>query len=147
MPFSYTNTSSFNFCNLSKLLLIYFISISQVYAKELSATLTPDKTITGSELIAFPNDDKIRPDKSDFSIIHSVIMSNDKGERWATITIENQSVGRRLLNGRHLMALFADGKRLFPQSVDYDFKSREIMSITVYFGKSKYPILHISTRN
>ena len=112
-----------------------------------SEVLTPDKTIIGGELIQFPNDSHTLPDKSDFKLLNSIIMSNLKGERWATITVKNLAQGRRTLNQDQVLALFADGTRRFPLSFTQEFKSEQTTSLIINFGTSKFPILKIMTRN
>ena len=59
----------------------------------------------------------------------------------------NQSSGRRELEAKHLVALFADGSRHNPTEFKRTFKGNETQSITLNFGESKFPILSIYTRN
>jgi len=120
---------------------------SECGTEEQSENLILDQSIPLTEIIRFPNDDRILPDKSDFEIIHAITMSNEKGERWATLTVENKSSGRRTINEEHVMGLFADGTRRFPERFDYTFDRREVSSITVRFGCSKFPILELTTRS
>ncbi|MCW8877542.1 MAG: hypothetical protein OQK51_10840 [Kangiellaceae bacterium] len=114
---------------------------------QLSENLMVDQTIVNSQIIQFRNDDKVYPEKSQFEIIHALTMSNEQGERWATITFQNKAGGRRILESDHLLALFADGKRVFPRMEDEIFERKEIRSITVPFGNSKFPILTLVTRD
>jgi len=72
-------------------LLFVFSPLTNAHTE--NDTLIPDETIVGSELIEFPNDSNIVPDKSQFQLIHSIIMSNNEGERWATITVLNNAQG------------------------------------------------------
>lgn len=111
-----------------------------------SENLILDQNIPSTEIINFPNDERIQPDRSGFEILHAITMSNEQGERWATLTIKNNSFGRRTINREHVLALFADGSRKFPLSIDYSFDGKEVASITVTFGCSKFPILKLSTR-
>ncbi|WP_144394954.1 hypothetical protein [Pleionea sediminis] len=113
---------------------------------ELSSNLMIEQSIVNSEVIKFKNDEKLYPEASDFKIIHSVTMSNERGERWATLTISNQATGRRILKNHHIMAVFANGKRRFPIIDENTFESNETLSLSVYFGKSKFPILKLLTR-
>jgi len=109
--------------------------------------LTPDEAIIGSELIEFPNESRIYPNISDFKLLNSIIMSNMKGERWATITVKNEAHGKRTFNQDQVLALFADGSRHFPLSFTQEFKSQQTISILVNFGVHQFPILKITTRN
>jgi len=108
--------------------------------------LFADQTIVGSELIEFPNDSKVYANKSDFEILHSLLMSNEIGERWATITVVNHAGGRRELNQDHILALMANGSRRFPLRFSRDFKSQQTLSVLIRFGSNQFPILRISTR-
>ncbi|MET1253911.1 hypothetical protein [Aliikangiella maris] len=131
---------------INSLIILTGLIITNVNAREQSETLFIDKSIQGSELFQFPNDDKSYPDQSDFIILHSLFMSNEVGERWATLTIKNNAAGRRMLTRKHLMALFANGARRHPIMNEQDFKAQEVISVTISFGLNKYPILQIISR-
>lgn len=135
--------------NLAAFLLfpILVLTIQNARADQESNVLTPDETILGSELIDFPNDSHIFADKSEFRLLHTIIMSNTKGERWATVTVTNKASGRRSFHQDQILALLADGSRRFPLSFSRDFKSGETASVLVNFGPSQFPILRIMTRN
>lgn len=125
--------------------ILFFIQ--SISAESLDTALTPDETIIGSELVEFPNDNRIYANKSDFKILHNIIMSNIKGERWATITVTNLAHGRRSFNQDQVLALFADGTRRFPLSFSRDFKSDQTISVLINFGENQFPILKVMTRN
>ena len=131
----------------SVIFIVSILMIQNAKADQEREVLTPDETILGSELIDFPNDSNIFADKSDFHLLHTIIMSNAKGERWATITISNKASGRRSFHQDQLLALLADGSRRFPLSFSREFKSGETASVLVNFGPSQFPILKIMTRN
>jgi hypothetical protein len=95
--------------------------------------------------LAFPNDSNVKPETSAFELVNYVLMSNESGERWAVITLRNSSSGSRVLNQKHLMALFANGRRKSPRELKFNFEAQETQSITVSFGTSKFPILSISS--
>lgn len=117
---------------------------------KLSATsevLTLDKVNVQDIEFAFENDRNLFPDVSEFKINHTVLMSNEIGERWGVLTITNQSSGRRQLQDKHIMALFADGTRHIPTDFKQVFNGNETQSITLNFGQHKFPILSIYTRN
>lgn len=126
---------------------ISILTIQNARAEKENEVLTPDETILGSELIDFPNDSNIFADKSDFHLLHTIIMSNTKGERWATITVSNKANGRRSFHQDQVLALLADGSRRLPLSFSREFKSGETASVLVNFGLSQFPILKIMTRN
>ncbi|WP_076538038.1 hypothetical protein [Shewanella sp. UCD-KL21] len=108
--------------------------------------LTVDRSVSGSFQSSFPNDQKIFADISAFQILNCVLMSNDKGERWAVITVNNTANGQRTLNQKHLLALFANGDRIVPAAFTAKFDSNEILSITINFGEYKFPILEVYSR-
>lgn len=122
---------------------LIFLSFS-IYADE-TGTLKVDTVISSNLELAFPNDKNIKPKPSDFELINYVIMSNDFGERWAVITLNNTSTGSRILVNEHLIALFANGKRTSPLEFKLSFEAKETQSITVSFGENKFPILAINT--
>ncbi len=113
---------------------------------KLSDSLILEQSIVNADVIQFKNDEKLYPESSSFKIVHSVTMSNERGERWATITLQNQAAGRRILKREHIMAVFANGIRKFPTLEEYTLESNEIQSISMYFGKNKFPILKLFTR-
>jgi len=109
--------------------------------------LTLDRVDVSNIKFAFENDSNVYPDESDFAIDHFVLMSNTNGERWGILTITNQSSGRRELQAKHIMALFADGSRYTPVNFKQPFNGNETQSITLNFGENKFPILSVYTRN
>lgn len=109
--------------------------------------LSLDRVDVSQVKFAFENDANVYPDESEFAIDHFVLMSNDNGERWGILTITNQSSGRRELQAKHIMALFADGSRYSPVNFKQPFNGNETQSITLNFGENKFPILSVYTRN
>jgi hypothetical protein len=128
------------------LFLVFNCLIHSVATKAEEPPLVPDEAIIGGELINFANDEKIFADRSDFTIVHSVHMSNIEGERWATITVANTASGKRILSNQHLLALFADGSRRYPLHFSEEFKARETKSLLIRFETDRFPILKIMTR-
>jgi len=131
--------------------LFGFIGLILVYSQVNAANansdyLMLDTHVINTEIINFPNDNEIYPDKSDFKIIHLVTMSNELGDRYATVTLKNLSTGRRIFKQNHIMALFADGSRLSPAIAEAVVDGKESVSITLYFGEHKFPILTLYTR-
>lgn len=109
--------------------------------------LTLDRSVSGSFQSSFPNDNNIQPDISDFKVTNTVLMSNEIGERWAVLTVENLASGQRTLNQNHLLGLFANGERMTPHTFKRKFSANELLSITIAFGESKFPILEVYPRN
>ena len=109
--------------------------------------LTIDSVLPSNMELAFPNNANIYPDISDFKVLNAVLMSNENGERWAMITIKNQSSGRRTLTQKHLLALTANGQRIAPMKLSESFDGGETLSLTLAFGENKFPLLNVYTRN
>ncbi|WP_428617483.1 hypothetical protein [Shewanella sp.] len=130
-----------------KYILLTITLLSSGTVAAIDDVLTVDRSVSGSFQSSFPNENNTQPDISDFKVLNSVLMSNEAGERWAVMTIENLASGQRTLNQNHLMALFANGERLTPQIFKRRFAANEILSITLAFGEHKFPILEIYPRN
>ena len=128
------------------ILLVWSLVCVNTYAHE-SDTLSVDRIVPKGLELAFPNEERSMPKSSGFELEHYVLMSNDKGERWAVVTIKNSSRGNRQLEQQHLMAVFADGSRAHPEFQSYRFKAEETLTLTVYFGESKFPILSVYTHS
>lgn len=108
--------------------------------------LSVDRVIPNDIELAFPNESNIQPEQSDFKVNHTVLMSNDSGERWAVVTLTNMATGRRTLTQKHLMAIVADGQRIAPIEFLHSFKANETFSLTINFGESKFPLLSVYSR-
>ena len=126
-------------------LLIAALLTTGLQAKE--EALSVDRVVSQNLQLAFPNDDNIQPDISDFAVLNFVLMSNDNGERWSVITLKNQSSGRRTLSQKQLIALLADGSRIHPQAFNTSFAGDETLSLTINLGENKFPVLSLYTRN
>ena len=94
----------------------------------------------------FKDKEKIKPGSSIFTIIEKYFMSNDLGERWAVLTIQNTSAGKRLLKNVNLVATYADGSQSIAQNIDETLDGNEILTKAVFFGIHKFPILTIELR-
>ncbi|MBE8167187.1 MAG: hypothetical protein HAW66_02305 [Shewanella sp.] len=108
--------------------------------------LSLDRIVPSNFTLAFPNEDNIRPSVSTFEVNNFALMSNEIGERWAIVTLTNQASGRRTVNQKHLMALVANGQHITPFEISQPFKAGETLSLTIYFGVSKFPILTVFSR-
>ena len=82
-------------------------------------------------------------------MVNSVFMSSEQGRRVAVVTIRNDASGSRILQAEHIMALFADGRRVAPIALADNIKLEdgEQRSLTLSFGEDNYPILTIFTSN
>ncbi len=134
------------------LLLIVSFSVlfsSSLFAEneETSKGLTIERSISNPAEFQFPNDEQIFPDKSDFSIKNYILLSNEEGDRWVTVTLKNNSSGNRIFDNDQIMALFANGKRLQPQKKTLRFEGKETQTFAINFGRSKFPILAVYTKD
>ena len=130
---------------LKRMLLVLLVFSSTSYADD--TTLSIDRAVSGGVELAFPNEQNMQPEQSDFEVKNFVLMSNDAGERWAVVTLTNQASGRRTLTHKHLMAIVADGQRVIPIEFMQSFKANETLSVTITFGASKFPLLSIYSRS
>ncbi len=95
--------------------------------------------------LRFQRDDDLDPDTNDFRIVHAAFMSNNLGERWALLTIENTANGQRLLKDEYLVATFANGSQAEAIGVEETVKPRQRITKTVYFGLHRFPIIAVSS--
>ncbi|KPH65487.1 hypothetical protein AMS58_05670 [Pseudoalteromonas porphyrae] len=127
--------------------LLFLCSLLLPISAAANDVLSVDQVGLQGMQFAFENDARIKPKNSDFSVVNSVFMSSEAGKRLAVITVRNDASGSRILEGSHLMALFADGSRKGPSSLTDGIKldDGELRSVTVSFGEADYPILAIYT--
>jgi hypothetical protein len=123
------------------------ILFSCVINAEETEVLSVERSVSKNIHLSFANDNNIMPKKGDFEIVNYVLMSNEIGERWSVITLTNLATGNRTLDQDHLLGLFADGSRISPLEYKLNFEGKETQSITVSFGKHKFPILSIYSSN
>ncbi|MBB1334326.1 hypothetical protein H5154_10615 [Pseudoalteromonas sp. SR44-5] len=111
--------------------------------------LSVDQVALQGMQFSFENDAKVRPKNSDFSVVNSVLMSSEQGRRVAVVTIRNDASGSRILQAEHIMALFADGRRISPMALADNIKldDGEQRTLTLSFGEDNFPILSIFTSN
>ncbi|WP_251360108.1 hypothetical protein [Kangiella sp. TOML190] len=132
-------------------IIIATLSISPLYAENQPTKapkgLTVERAIANPQDFNFANNDNIRPEPSDFTIVNYVLLSNEEGERWVTLTLKNTSSGHRIFDNDQVMALFANGKRYSPYSKSLRFEGKEVQTFALNFGKSKFPILEVYTRD
>ena len=135
---------------MKRILLLTTALLTGAFSAQANANdeiLSVDPVSLSGGAFAFENDAKRYPKQSQFSILHSVMMSSESGRRLAVVTIENKASGSRILQADHIMALFADGSRLNPLTFDEGIKldDGEKRSLTLSFGENEYPILAVYT--
>ena len=131
--------------SLAILLALQTNSYGEGYSS--NETLTIDEQTPKIINLKFPNKNNIEPKISEFQLISSILMSSRTGERWATLTIKNNSSHQRLLDKEHIVAIFANGETRNPVQVKHQFTGNEEITIIINFGESKFPILRVSVRN
>lgn len=90
---------------------------------------------------------EIQPEIGNFSLIEFRFMSNDIGERWALVSVENSSRGERFLKNRHLVATFADGRQTYARNLNDRVGGGERLSKAVFFGHSPFPLVRVEVRH
>ncbi|MBQ0753876.1 MAG: hypothetical protein KBT87_04860 [Gammaproteobacteria bacterium] len=93
--------------------------------------------------IRFNQDNPKQVKRHDFEVVDYALMSNEQGERWATVTFKNTSTGQRLLANEYLLAEFADGTQRFALNLDGKVESGQVLTRTVFFGYHRFPILRL----
>ena len=128
---------------------ILFLMYANAHGAQLVSgeVLTVDEPVSDATKLEFSDDNKLDPKIGDFEIISSLIMSSSSGERWATVTIKNSTSHQRILDGDHIVAIFANGDRRNPVSLKQSFSELEEITLTLNFGKHKFPILRLLTRD
>ena len=94
----------------------------------------------------FRYENGLKPKPNDFRLREAAFMSNEIGERWAIITVENMSSGKRLLTRENIVATFADGSQANPSHLDETARAGELLTKTIFFGVRMFPILKVDVR-
>lgn len=108
--------------------------------------LMVDQSIDAQVELAFPNDRNIQPRSGSFQVMNYVPMSSETGERWAIVTLKNTSSGSRIFESHYLIGLFADGDRREPLAHKQTLEGGEVISVTLAFGRHKFPLLSVTSR-
>ncbi len=132
---------------LSLVFLIAFQHVSYAEKTPRGATLTIDEPVPKGIILEFDDEDNEEPKVGEFEVLAALMMSNNSGERWATITIYNQSSSQRLFDREHILALFANGEKRHPHKVEYKFNGHEEKTLLLNFGRNKFPILRVYSKN
>lgn len=74
-------------------------------------------------------------------------MSSESGERWAVVTLQNLTSGKRVFDNHQLLGLFADGSRSAPLEFKQNFDANETLSLNLFFGNSHFPLLQVYSYN
>ena len=71
--------------------ILMLVILSSSVLANTENVINVDRAIPNSLHLAFPNDANITPKKGDFNVLNYILMSNNEGERWAVITLTNNS--------------------------------------------------------
>ncbi len=127
-------------------LALAFALFSPFVAAE-DTVLMIDQTLEKETQLAFPNDNNIQPKAGDFKVMNKVPMSSESGDRWAIVTVKNPSSGSRIFESSYLIGLFADGERRPPLEHKVTVEGGETVSLTLAFGRHKFPLLDVIARD
>ncbi len=125
----------------SSLLIALLVVCQAVFAQD--DALTIDRVVSSDITLAFDNKKNIQPKKSSFMVENYILMSNEAGNRWAVVTLKNQSTGKRIFQSNQLLALFANGDRKSPLSHSEASAAGETKSLTLNFSTSHFPVVEI----
>jgi hypothetical protein len=96
--------------------------------------------------INFRQKEIIKPVPNDFELIESAFMSNNIGDRYAVVTIENTSPGQRILKNEHIVATFANGRQSIAHGLYELLKGGELLTKTIFFGSHSFPIVRVQLK-
>ncbi|WP_105188846.1 hypothetical protein [Pseudoalteromonas sp. T1lg48] len=106
-------------------------------------TLRLDNTPFKNSEIYCENDKELHPFQNEFELLDYYSMSSDEGERQVIVTVENSSSGGRSLNHTHFVAILGNCEHINPMKFERKFNGKEIVTLTLNFGFSKFPILKV----
>ena len=96
--------------------------------------------------IDFRQKEVIKPVPNDFELIEAIFMSNNIGERYATVTIENTSPGQRIFRSENIVATFANGRQSNAIGLNEILKGRERLTKAIFFGSHRFPIVRVQLK-
>ena len=127
--------------------LLIFLSPNWAFAEDMAGkerAIQFDQTEVTHLQFRFENE--LKPKRNDFELRNAAFMSNEIGERWVMITVENTSSGRRFLRRENVVATFADGSQFNPSHFDENVRAGELLTKTIFFGVRKFPIVKVDVR-
>lgn len=128
-----------------RMILVWLLGVSLVQAEGLNpeTTLRFEVSPFKDRPLFCEREDALVPDKHSFQLVDYVLMSSDRGERFALVTLKNQSTGQRILSQNHLVAVMGNCQARRPLPIEKRFAGAETLTIRLNFGLSKFPILKI----
>jgi len=134
--------------NINQKIFVAFGFLSHALSgmQVMADTLHFDETQIEGSKFQFDNADAVKPEPNDFELLNYSLLSSESGERWAIITIENTSAGRRILKNEHVVATFANGNRSRAISLNERFKPGEVITRAVSFSHHPFPIVSVDVK-
>ena len=126
------------------LTVLMFCSLPSFAAE--NDALTIDRALPAEMKLSFPNEYNVQPNISDFNVVNYSLMSNKDGERWAVVTVKNESSNNRTLDESHLLGLFANGERAHPLEFKQRVEGESFTSVILEFSEYKFPLLKVYSR-
>ncbi|WOO43085.1 hypothetical protein [Rubellicoccus peritrichatus] len=116
-------------------------------AMEPGKALTFDRIVIDPEELFFPEDTKIRPDKSFLNLRNFRPMSNVHGERYAMVTVQNQLNSKQSLDPEEFVGVFADGTHRYPREFKVSIDPARTLTFALDFGTSRFPLVKVIINN
>lgn len=92
----------------------------------------------------FKDKDDLQPVPSKFKLVEYSLMSNDRGDRWALITVQNTSGKKQKITDDNFVAVFADGERKHAKNFYEIVEPNARLTESIFFGRSNFPIILIT---
>ena len=96
------------------------------------------------QYLNFKDKDDLQPVASKFKIVEYSLMSNDKGDRWALITVQNTDSKKQKISDDNFVAVFADGERRHAKNFYELVEPNAKLTEAIFFGKSNFPVILIT---
>ncbi len=130
-------------------LAILCFASSVALASDLDSTgvFSYDPVIANRDKFKFYVDEDVEPARSDFQVVSQIFLSNEKGARIAVVSLRNIASGTRTLSNREIVAILANGEKIFPSATHFELLGGDEKSTVLDFGHQLVPILYVYTRN
>lgn len=101
------------------------------------------------ETLSYDEEDRtqLMPTRAFVNIINFHPMSDDNGNRYALVTLQNQLRTRTVLEKENFVGIFANGRRSNPIACDETLDPAIERSTVLRFGSSKFPLVKIIIDN
>lgn len=128
-------------------ILFFFTPIIIASGFDATDIFSYDVVVPSRDKHAFYTGENVDPARSDFSVVSQLFLSNEKGNRLAVVSFKNLSSGTRTLSRNDIIAVLANGDKVFPGNVNFELLGGDEKSTAIDFGYQIFPILYVYTRN